>query len=372
VPEPAPQPEARPEATTVPRSARDTAPRRRATPPPRRSEPRPARTRAGFGAGLAKLGRALWLVLLLAAVAGLVADRVAQPGHRIGEASAGLMMVLFAVGLAARTGARVFLPALLAAALAAAAILTRADPLTAGAAVATGVLGSVLAVMVTKPAATFALAAREVVVALLVASAAALGVAGYDVKVGLDRFGYVVLGLSLLLAIAVVYQLGAGLHGLGRRGYVVAGTAVVVLAFALAYSRALAHWGSPSFIDSVDQFRLDVRSHLHAVPHPIEVLLGIPAIVWGVFMRARRRQGWWVCAFGVTATASAATHLIDPGVSLQTTLLSAGYSLVLGLLLGYVVIRVEQLFTGTHGRRARRDEEAHAHRPEPGRLQPLH
>ena len=51
--------------------------------------------------------------------------------------------------------------------------------------------------------------------------------------------------------------------------------------------------------------------------------------------------------------------------------LSALYGLLLGLVLGYVVIRVDLALTGSRGRRARRDEEERALRPEPARTSPL-
>ena len=51
-------------------------------------------------------------------------------------------------------------------------------------------------------------------------------------------------------------------------------------------------------------------------------------------MRARRRQGWWVCAFGVGATAPIAQALIDPAVTRQESALALGYALVVGLVLG--------------------------------------
>ena len=51
--------------------------------------------------------------------------------------------------------------------------------------------------------------------------------------------------------------------------------------------------------------------------------------------------------------------------------LTSLYSLVLGLLVGYAVIRADLFLAGARGRRARRLEELAAHRPEPGRLQPL-
>jgi hypothetical protein len=196
-------------------------------------------------------------------------------------------------------------------------------------------------------------------------------VAGFHSDLRPVRFGYVVLAGALLTALVLVYRLGAGLHGLGRRGYLLAGGALLLLAFALAYSAALGRWGSPELVGQVEDFRAMVRSHLHAVPHPIEALLGVPALAWGVFMRARRRQGWWVCAFGAAATAPATTRFLEFAVPTRATVLAAVYSLVVGLVIGYVVIRIEQSFTGTHGRRARRTEEAGAHRPEPGRMHAL-
>ena len=54
------------------------------------------------------------------------------------------------------------------------------------------------------------------------------------------------------------------------------------------------------------------RENLGAVPRPMQVLVGIPALVWGCHMRARRRQGWWVCAFGIAATSSVAGILVNP------------------------------------------------------------
>ena len=319
-----------------------------------------------------RLRRALWLAGLLVAVAALLAARVVPTDVRVVRASAGLLAVVLLTGLAARSGGRLLLPGLVAAAGAGAAVGT-AEPVLLGAmACVTGAGGAVLAVMATTPAATFSRSVREVVVALLVAAVTALGVAGWAAPMSVVRYGYVVLALSVLGALALVYSLGAGLHGLGRRGKVLAVAAVLLLALVLAYGEALVHWGSPGLVATVDGIRNGVRAWLHAVPHPIEALLGVPALAWGVFMRARRRQGWWVTAFGTTLTAPATTRLVDPGVGLSTMALSAGYSLLVGLALAYLVIRAEQSLTGSHGRRARRDEEAEAHRPEPGRLAPLH
>ena len=46
-------------------------------------------------------------------------------------------------------------------------------------------------------------------------------------------------------------------------------------------------------------------------------------------------------------------------------------SLKLGLVLGYLVIRVDLALTGPKGRGGRRAEEAGPHRPEPSRLAEL-
>jgi hypothetical protein len=323
------------------------------------------------GAG-SRVRRAGWLLALAAAVGALVAVRVLQVDVRAGRAAAGLLAVVLVAGLAARCGARPWPPALLALVGAGAAGATALPLLLSAMAVATGVIGAVLAVMATTPAPTFVRAVREVVVVVLLAATAALGVAGWAAPMSALRYGYVALGLALLGALTLVYSLGAGLHGLGRRGTVVAVAAVLLLAVALAYGEALSHWGSPELIAWADRVRAGTRSTLHAVPHPIEVLLGVPALAWGVVMRARRRQGWWVTAFGTTLTAPMTTRLVDHGVALETTGLSLIYSLVLGLLLAWLVIRVDQALTGSHGRRSRRDGEGAAHRPEPARMAALH
>ena len=146
----------------------------------------------------------------------------------------------------------------------------------------------------------------------------------------------------------------------------------LLLFFVMAYTEAISQYGSRDIVDSLENVRTSVRSALGAVPHPIMAILGYPALVWGVYMRARRRQGWWVCAFGVAATAPCATRLVAADLGARSIVLGAVYSLVIGLLVGYAVIRAEQAFIGNTGRRARRVEEAEAHRPEPLRLRPLH
>jgi hypothetical protein len=229
----------------------------------------------------------------------------------------------------------------------------------------------VLGVMVTKPAARVPAVARECLLAMLVAAVAAFAVDAYEPAVSVERAGYLVLGLSLLGALSLAYRLAAGLHGLGRRGLVMLVSGLGLLAVSLAYTEALARWGSPELVDTFERATRDLRDLVGAVPRPTEFLLGVPALAWGVSTRARRRQGWWGTGFGAAGLALVTSSLLDGRVSLLEVGLATAYSLVAGLLLGYLVIRADSFLSGARGRRARRAEEASAHRPEPGRSHPL-
>ncbi len=286
-------------------------------------------------------------------------------------AGAVTLTTLFTHGLAVRSGGRPLISGGLALVLAAAAALSQNPVLLAGAAVGTAVAAAVLGVLATTPAARFTRVVREVCVAAGVAVVGAFAVRAYEPEVSTERTGYLVIGFSLLAALALVYRLGAGFTGLGRRGFVMIIGGVVLLTVTLAYTAALARWGSPEMVDAVDSHFDQVRDALGAVPRPIEVLLGFPALAWGVSTRARRRQGWWVCAFGAPGLAVVAVSLLNADATLSDAALTLGYSLALGLVLGYVIIRADLFFTGARGRRARQLEELAAHRPEPGRLEPL-
>lgn len=335
----------------------------------RRAAPRARRNRSRV---LIRLAQVAWFAALLAALVAVVLPwtTVETPaGTRLSGAVA--LTTIYTHGLAVRTGGRPLISGGLALVLAGVAAVTGAEILLAGAAVGTAVLAGVLAVLATTPAARFLLVVREVVVATLVAVGGAFAVHAYDAELSLERTGYLAIGLSLLGALVLVYRLGAGLHGLGRRGFVMLVSGVGLLSVTLAYTEALAEWGSPRLIGQVESVLVDIRALLGAVPRPIEVLLGFPALAWGVSTRARRRQGWWVCAFGAPGLAVVAVSLVDPTVTLLEAALSLGYSLALGLVVGYAVIRADLFLTGARGRRARRLEEMAAHRPEAGRLQPL-
>lgn len=318
--------------------------------------------------------RVVGILGVVVLVAGLVALSCAVAGvgpHWIDGAGAIAVSTVLSAALAHRTGGRPFVALLLALGIGLAAVIIGGQTLQTGAAVLTVVVGGVYAVMATVPAVSFWEAAREVLIATLVSGFAALAAVGFEPTVVEPRFDYASLLLALGLVFAVVYRLGAGIHGLGRRGLIVVLVGVVVLVLTLAYGELLRRYGAGSVVSSVLDFAAWTADRIGAFPRPLVVFLGIPALLWGCFQRARRRQGWWVCAFGVTATVPLAQGLLEPDGSFLEAGLRCVYSLVLGLLIGYLLVRLDLAFTAPRGRRGRRAEEADAHRPEPSRFAEL-
>ena len=315
--------------------------------------------------------RVLWSVVLLAGLAALVAAMLPVGPPWLGGAGSVTVTTAYAWALAARAGGRPFVFGGLALALGVVVLVTDESILRTGAAAMTCVVSAVLAVMATVPAVRFVQACREVVIAVLVASVGALATVGFEPEITLVRFEYLTLALALLGAFGVVFRLGAGLHGLGRRGVLVVLVGTGVLAVTLAYAELLRRYGSPGLVEGLLTGVHWSRDHLGAFPRPIETVLGIPALAWGCHMRARRRQGWWVCAFGAAATAPVAQALLNPAITLRESGLSVVYGVVAGLLLGFVVIRVDLAVTGPRGAGGRRAEEAAAGRPEPARTRAL-
>ena len=348
-----------------------TARRRAERPPSRRTRAaRSARVRGDRLAG-SRLPVAVWVVVVVAALAALgacVAD--VQPGWLCAGGSVAVVTA-YSWALAARTGGRPVVFGLLALALGLVVVLSDDDSLRPGAAVLTCVVSAVLAVMATVPAVRVVHAVREVVVAVVIAGIGALATVGFEPVVSVTRFEYVTLALAFVGAFLLVYRLGAGLHGLGRRGVVAVLIGSVLLALTLAYAELLRRYGSPGLVTHLLDAVHWSRDNLGAFPRPLESVLGIPALAWGVHMRARRRQGWWVCAFGVAATVPVANALVNPAITLQESTLSVVYGVVVGLVIGVLVIRLDLALTGSPGRRGRRAEEATALRPEPARTRPL-
>jgi hypothetical protein len=318
-----------------------------------------------------KLVTGLWLLVVAGGVAALVAALVPAGPAWLDGAGAVAVVTAYSWALAARTGGRPFVFGGLALVLGVLVLLFDQDYLRTGAAVMTCVVSAVLGVMATTPAVRFSRAARECVVAVLVAAVGAMATIGFDPVVSVVRFEYVTLGLALVGAFAVVYRLGAGLHGLGRRGLLVVVICGVLLAVTLLYAEMLRRYGSQDVVDGLLGGVRWSRDHLGAFPRPIETVLGVPALAWGCHMRARRRQGWWLCAFGVAATAPVANSLVNPAISLLECGLSVLYGLVVGLVIGYVVVRIDLALTGSRGLGGRRLEEAAAARPEPPRTAAL-
>lgn len=318
-----------------------------------------------------RLPVSVWLVVVAAATAVLVCAMVPVGPDWLGTAGAVAVASSYTWALAARTGGRPIIFGFVALAFALVVVLTGHDFLRTGAAVLTAAIAAVLGVMVTVPAAGFLQAARESVVATLVAAVGALGAVGFEPTIRVVRFEYVALGLALVGAFLLVYRLGAGLHGLGRRGMIVVAVGSVVLVLILLYAETLHRYGAADFIDTLDSWVAWCREELGAFPRPIMAVLGVPALVYGVHTRARRRQGWWVCMFGVAATTRVTTALADPTVALREIGLSILYALVVGLVIGWLVIRLDLALSGNRGRRRRVEERAAAGRPEPARTKPL-
>jgi hypothetical protein len=309
-----------------------------------------------------------------AAVAALAADFFGVEVARLDDAGAVAVATAYAWGLAARTGGRPAIFSLLTLLLGGLVVVIDSDALRSGAAVVTTVLAAVFAVMVTVPAGTFRVAVREILVAVVVAVVGAMATLAWAPVVDLHRFQYTALGLSLVAAFVTVFRLGAGFHGLGTRGVLTVLLGSVMLALTLGYAELLRRYGTVGLVDALDHAVRWSHHHLGAFPRPIVALLGVPALTWGTHMRARRRQGWWVCAFGVAETAPVAYAFVDPGRSVREVSLALAYGVVIGLLIGFLLIRADLAVTSPSAGRGRRTagvEEAEPLRPEPGRTHAL-
>jgi hypothetical protein len=319
-----------------------------------------------------------WLILVAVATAALLLALLGPPGgwdaDWLADAGAVATGTAYAWGLAARTGGRPVVFSVLALLLGAVVLLVDDNVVRSGAAVVTAVLTAVFAVMVTVPAVRLLATVRETLVALLVSAIGAMATLAWSPTVDLHRFEYTVLALALVASVVTVYRLGAGLHGLGTRGVVTVVGGSIMLALTVGYAELLQRYGTHSLVDGLDDAVRWSHHHLGAFPRPIIALLGVPALTWGTHMRARRRQGWWICAFGIGVSAPVAYGLVDPGRSVAEVALATGYGTVIGLLLGFLLIGVDLRFTeprGSRGHRLAEPDQTPAVRPEPGRTHPL-
>jgi hypothetical protein len=202
------------------------------------------------------------------------------------------------------------------------------------AAAVTAVLASVWAVLVTRPAGSIVGALREYVVALVVALSGTVAVAAWNAPVNYQRFNLMVIAIALGLAITLVWNLGAGLHGLGRQNLAILAGVAVLLMMLLAYSSFVRAHGSETIVDGFSESVIWMRQNFEGVPRPVEVFIGFPALIVGVALRSKRREGWWVLVFAVLGTAVLSTSLVTPGAFPTYIGLSALYSAILGLLVG--------------------------------------
>lgn len=332
--------------------------------------------RAAAGPGSASVQRrssartrlTFWSCVLVVGMMMLAAAALHRGPEWLDGAGAVMVLTTYAWAMMARTGGRQVVFSVVALVIGVVTVVTDAAVLRSGAAVLTCVVSALLAVVITVPARNFLVAVREVVVATAVASIGAFATVGFEPVASSARFGYVTLAIGFVLMFALVWRFAAGLHGLGTRGLAVIVVGSLVVAASLAYTEMLRHYGGSGVAQTGAELSEWLRSTIGAVPRMLTIFLGVPALVWGVHMRARRRQGWWVCAFGVAATLPVAQRLVNLDTSYVEAGLQTAYSVALGLVVGYVLIRVDLAFTGQRGARARAAEEAHAVRPEPARF----
>jgi hypothetical protein len=275
----------------------------------------------------------LWFVGVVAAGTSVVA--VGAPSW-VQRPAAALLMVVFAVGLTHRGGGHMRLWVPITAALAIAALVLETNVLLASAGAVSAVLAAVWAVLVTRPADSLVGSLREFVLSLAVALSGTLSVAAWNAPVNYQRFNLIVVAIALGLAIALVWNLGAGLHGLGRQGFAILAGVAVILLLLLAYSSFVRTHGSRTIVDGLSDTVIWMRQNFRGVPRPVEVFIGFPALIVGVSMRSRRREGWWVLVFAVIGTAVLSTSLVTPGALPTYIALSTLYSAVLGLAVGLV------------------------------------
>lgn len=305
-----------------------------------------------------------WLAATATAATAVVDVDAPAWAHR---PAAAVLLIIFTVGLTHRGGGHLRIWGVMSVLLAGGAVVAGTNVVVAGATGATAVLATVWSILLTRPARGVVGAFREYVVALAVASSGALAVAAWNAPVSYPRFNLVVLTVSLTLAIGLVWNLGAGLHGLGRQGLAMLIGVAAVLVLVLTYSSFVRTYGSETLIGVIDDAVLAVRAELGGVPRPVQVLVGFPALVVGVALRSRRREGWWVLVFAVLGTGVMTTSLVSPGALPTYIGLSAAYSAGLGFAVGLVL-----RFIALQGRskRAARAIEPET-RVEPPRLAPL-
>jgi hypothetical protein len=305
-----------------------------------------------------------WVVGLLMAGTAVVAVDLPWPVNRAGAV---VLLVVFAVALTHRVGGHMRIWTTLVSVLGLSAALTGLPMLLAAAAGVSAVLAAVWAIVFTRPALTVPQVIGEYFMAIAIALSGTVAVAAWNASVNYARFNVVVIAAALGLSIMLVWNLGAGLHGLGREGLLILSAIAALVVLVLAYASFVRSHGSEAVTDAIASIVIWMRQTVVGVPRPVEVILGFPALIVGVSLRARTREGWWIMVFGVISTSVLTTSLVSPRAFPTYILLSTLYSVVLGLIFGLLVRRI---VLPDHSRRATRVVEPER-RIEPARLAAL-
>lgn len=293
-----------------------------------------------------------------------------SPPVIVSRTAAAVATWVVVVLLASRCGGRTMLIATFTALVLALVTVFPESWALAGAAVTAASAHAVLAVLITRPAGVLRSLA-ELVLSATVGVGGAFVVASYDVTLRPFRFRIVVVMLVLAITLAVARRLGHGVGSLGRRGIVLVLGGAVLLVVSVAYAQAIRQWGSPELVAAVVDGKAWVESRLGAAPRPIEAVVGFPALVWGVVIRTRRRQGWWMCAFGALGAAGISMSLVQPRIQVAAALLASGYDIAVGAALGLLIVAADRVIAGSSGRRIQSQGHAGEPRTEPARFDPL-
>lgn len=275
----------------------------------------------------------VWIIATVLAGTSVVA--VGAPAW-VERPAAAVLMMIFALSITHRAGGRMRIWMPMVGLLAVSAAVLETNVLLAAAAAMTAVLAAVQSVVNTRPAATLVGVVVEYVMAIVAALSGTLAVAAWNAPVNYQRFNLVVIGAALTLAIAMMWNLGAGLHGLGRQGLLIPTGIAVLLLIVLAYSSFVRTHGSQTLIDWISQTVLWMRQNFGGVPRPVEVLIGFPALILGISIRSKHREGWWVLVFAVIGTSVVTTSLVTPSALPTYIGLSTLYSGIFGLVIGLI------------------------------------
>lgn len=328
---------------------------------------RPTRVpRLGSGPARALVPRLLALAWALATVVAATSVMAVHAPSWAWRPAAAVLLVVFAVVVTVRVGGRMRIWVTVAALVAVGGV-SGVGVLLVVAAALTGILTSVAAVMLTRPAASFGQVLREFAVSFLVAVNGAVAVAAWNAPINVAMFISFVGAGSVAVGLSLVWTLGAGLHGLSRqyRWFLVGVAVVAIIVF--VYSGIVRNYGSPGLKDGLNNLAVHLRGSIGGVPRPFEVLIGYPAVVVGTSLRSRYREGWWITAFAVLGATVVTTGLVDAGAYPSYFVMSTLYSAVLGLLLGLLARR---FVLAPRSARAARAVQPPS-RTEPGRFEAL-